>query len=224
MNGCCDDSSERWEYSVLVRNLMIEDATTIRPDASLREALELLDSKDYHALPVTTDGHQLEGIIAQKDIWKAVRQLDSFTKAMDLKVADVMTRKVVTVKPDDLVERAAKTMWQIQHPILPVVDDGELRGILSEADIAKGYAEMLGVDEPDTVRLMLVVPDRIGQLSRLGEVFADHHANITHVATYHSRVLNQYIMVVRVAGDLPKTLELELERHGYKILRVDYNS
>ena len=70
------------------------DVATIAPDASVRDAVALLNERRVGALVVSADGRTIDGILSERDV---VRGLGSrSTAALDLTVVDLMTREVTT--------------------------------------------------------------------------------------------------------------------------------
>jgi acetoin utilization protein AcuB len=203
---------------MIVRNVMIEDVTTVSPEDTLQHAYDLIQQKQYDCLPVMDKNHALVGIIQLTDIYEACMR-EGRQVALSRPVKEVMIRNVVTVHPDDIIERAAKLMLQRDVPLLPVVEDGVLKGVINEDDIFKAFSEMLGVDS-GTIRLTLVVPDRKGQLARIAEIIRNAGVSITHVATFHSNIFDQYKIVLRVEAASSRPLVDLLEQHGYKVLNV----
>lgn len=204
---------------MFVRNVMIEDITTVTPDTTLEEAYHILKTKRYDSLPVASERDQLVGIVSQDDVYKAAEGTDSFRAALQLKVADVMTTRVVAVAPDDLIEQAASLMWEKDIPMLPVLDEGVLKGVITGADIFRAFAEMLGLHS-GTVRLTLLVADRRGQLARISEIIRDAGVNITHVATFESRTFHQYKIMVRVEAIEVRPLVELLQQHSFRVIHI----
>lgn len=204
---------------MFVRNIMIEDLTTVSPDDTLQTAYDLIQSKRYDCLPVMSEPHILAGIIQVTDIYEACMK-DGRQVVLPQPVRVFMTDHTVTVTPETLVEVAAKIMFQRDIPMVPVVEDGRLVGVVTESDIFRCFADMLGVDS-GTTRLTLVVPERRGQLARVAEIIRDAGISITHLSTFQSKVLNQYSLVVRVETHATKPLVELLEQHGYKVNHVD---
>jgi acetoin utilization protein AcuB len=203
---------------VLVRNVMIEDVTSVSPDDTLQHAYDLLKAKRYDCLPVTSDSKTIVGIIQLTDIYEACMKEGPQTVLPKL-VGAFMTTDLITIDTDDILERAAKTMLRRDIPMLPVVEDGVFKGILNESDIFRAFGEMLGVDS-GTTRLTLVVPDRKGALARITEIIRNAGVSISHLATFQSKTFNQYKLVVRVETDLAKPLVELLDQHGYKVLHI----
>lgn len=206
---------------MLVRNAMTERLATVTPETRVAEAYELMEKEHFDALPVRdAAADKLIGIIQTLDIFKAAERLDSFKAALQLQVGEVMTQRVVCVKPDDVIERAAKLMEERDVPILPVQDEGRLVGVVTQSDILHAFAEMLGVDS-GTNRLTLVVGDRRGQLARIAEIVRDAGVNITHFATFYSHTFQQYKIIVRVECENPRPLVELLEQHHYRVVDVE---
>lgn len=202
---------------MIVRNVMTEDVTTVSPDDTLQQAYEIIQTKNYDCLPVTAN-RRVVGIIQLTDIYEACMR-DGRQAALPRPVKEFMVPDPVTVRPDDLVETAAKLMFKRDIPLLPVVDGQRLVGVIHEHDIFRAFAHMLGVDS-GTIRLTLVVPDRVGQLARIAELIRDAGVAIRNVATFRSSVLDQYQVVIRVEAEASRPLIDLLERHGYKVLHV----
>jgi CBS domain-containing protein len=96
--------------------------------------MQLMAEKNVGALPVLA-GEQLVGIVSERDF---VRKLLSVDRPLpQVTVAEVMTRRVVSVQPDQTIEdcMALMTDKRIRH--LPVVVDNKMIGIISIGDIVK---------------------------------------------------------------------------------------
>ena len=112
------------------------DVATITPDATVREAVALLNERRVGALVVSADGRRIDGILSERDI---VRSLgDRSADALDLTVADLMTSEVTTCGHKDTIEQLMWLMTERRVRHLPVADDsGDLAGIVSIGDVVK---------------------------------------------------------------------------------------
>jgi CBS domain-containing protein len=123
---------------VRVRDVMTQATVTESRHDSLRSAAERMWRQQTGSLIVTQDGH-LAGIITERDVLRAV----AFGADPDkTSVDDAMTTEVFTVSPDMALQEAAREMavrW-IRH--LPVVDSGELLGVVSMRDVTGVFAAM----------------------------------------------------------------------------------
>lgn len=111
---------------------------TIAARATIAEAVELLNRNRIGAI-VVTDGSHVAGILSERDV---VRHLDGDWSALARRpVSDVMTKNVVTTQSNasvgDLME--SMTAHRIRH--IPVVEHGELVGIVSIGDVVKRKIE-----------------------------------------------------------------------------------
>jgi CBS domain-containing protein len=109
--------------------------TTIAPEARIATAVVLLRRHAVGALVVSRDGAALDGIISERDIVTALA--DHGAATLDLTVADLMSRQVITCRREDSVADLAALMTERRIRHLPVVDRGALAGIVSIGDVVK---------------------------------------------------------------------------------------
>jgi CBS domain-containing protein len=123
---------------MLVKNLLANkprDVIAVTPGSSIDDAMSLLISNNIGCLPVLDDDMELVGIVSDKDIFRRIHE----TKGQyhSLTVEDLMTTNLVVGLPDDDIEYIAGVMkknW-IRH--VPIVEDGEVIGLVSLRDILK---------------------------------------------------------------------------------------
>ena len=118
-----------------VSDIMSGRVVTICQDEPVIAAARLLKRMNLGALPVTDHSGRLRGMLTYRDI--VLRCVASGADARELRVADIMTRGVVTAEPETEVAEAARTMGGGQVRRLPVVEGGKLVGMLSLADMAR---------------------------------------------------------------------------------------
>lgn len=117
---------------------------TIRPDATVGDAVATLAQHRLGALVVSEDGARPDGIISERDV---VRHLDrDQDDLLHRAVRDIMSAPVLTCRPDDEVESVMQTMTDERVRHLPVVTDGVLTGIVSIGDVVKATIEKLQND------------------------------------------------------------------------------
>jgi CBS domain-containing protein len=115
------------------------DVVTVEPQQTVTWIVEVLAQNRIGAVPVVNDGRQLIGIISERDI---VRGMSKHAEAvLTLPAHQLMTREVKTCTPEDqLVDiMEVMTLQRIGH--LPVVENGELHGIVSIGDVVKRRLE-----------------------------------------------------------------------------------
>ncbi|MDR7086377.1 CBS domain-containing protein [Aeromicrobium panaciterrae] len=113
---------------------------TIKPEASIRELLDVLADRNIGAMVVSDDGETMIGIVSERDV---VRKLRDVENARDVTVASIMTTDVQVAGPDDSFKSLmiAMTEHRVRH--IPVLDDGRLVGVLSIGDAVKHRMEQL---------------------------------------------------------------------------------
>ena len=117
----------------MVRDAMTANPRTATPAQSLAEAAQIMQSEDVGSVPVVEDG-RLVGVLTDRDI--AIRAVAEGVDVKTLNVGDVASREPVTVEPGQDLDEALALMARHQVRRLPVVDDGQLVGILAQADVA----------------------------------------------------------------------------------------
>ncbi|HUO04135.1 MAG TPA: CBS domain-containing protein [Candidatus Binataceae bacterium] len=115
---------------MFVKLFMSKNPVTISPRDNVATAWGLLKGLRYRRLPVTENG-QLVGILSEYDLRHHVK----LTRPARLPVEVVMTQNPVYASPLDSIEHAATLMRTYRIGSLPVVDDGELVGIICASDL-----------------------------------------------------------------------------------------
>lgn len=118
----------------IVGTKQIEGVVTTPPDASVRELLALLAEKNIGALVVSADGHQVDGIVSERDI---VRRLHEDEQVLDAPVSSIMTTTVHTCDPESDLDEMMTEMTQRRIRHVPVVGPDGLCGIVSIGDVVK---------------------------------------------------------------------------------------
>jgi CBS domain-containing protein len=141
------------------RDLMVSPVVTVQPSASVKEVAKLLLEQGISAVPVVDDQGKLVGVVSEGDLlhrpeigserrrsWWLLGLTDEetlaaeYVKAHARKVADVMTRKVITAAPDASLHELATLMEANAIKRVPIVDDGRLVGIVSRANLVRALA------------------------------------------------------------------------------------
>ncbi len=108
---------------------------TVEANTTLGEVVRRLATKRIGAVVVTAPGTAVTGIVSERDV---VRMLALHgAAALNRTVADVMTRHVVTCRETDTVDELMSRMTQGRFRHLPVVENGQLAGIISIGDVVK---------------------------------------------------------------------------------------
>jgi CBS domain-containing protein len=112
----------------------------IAKDATVLEALKLMAEKDTGSVMVM-DGDRIAGIFTERDFSRKVGLQNMLPST--IKVADVMTSELITVSPEDNVNKCMELITEHRLRHLPVMEDGHLVGIVSIGDVVKDIIEEL---------------------------------------------------------------------------------
>jgi len=121
---------------------------TIAGDATLFDAVRRLGEKRIGALPVV-DGGRIAGIMSERDVIYCLR--DHGPEVLDWPVSRVMSSPAITADSETTVLAALALMTQRRIRHLPVVDGGQIRGIVSIGDLVKHRMERIEA-EADAMR------------------------------------------------------------------------
>lgn len=119
-----------------VKDLMSGGLITVDREETVSAAARLLSRHNVGALPVTTQGGKLVGMLTDRDI--TVRCVAANYDPNITRVRTIMSTGAVTVQAEDSGLLAAKTMGKHQVRRLPVTQDGKLVGMLSQKDLVGG--------------------------------------------------------------------------------------
>jgi CBS domain-containing protein len=117
-----------------VKDVMTPTVVTVRPDASLVEAAQLMRAQDIGDVIVARDG-ELLGVLTDRDI--ALRAVADGVDPLTVSCQAVCTPDPVTVSPDNNITEAVRLMRRHAVRRLPVVADGRPLGIVSIGDLAQ---------------------------------------------------------------------------------------
>lgn len=119
---------------MLVKEIMTKAPTCCTPDTKLREVAREMLTHDCGEIPIC-DGTKLTGVVTDRDI--VCRAFMKEMNPSEVRAGDIMTTKVATVDEDDSIQRAMTIMIEQKVRRLPVVKEGKLVGMLSQADLAE---------------------------------------------------------------------------------------
>ena len=108
---------------------------TLHPDQSLKDAVALLTEHNIGALVVVDATGKPVGILSERDIVRAAHRLGD-TLLTQL-VKDIMTKHVLVAQPHDDLQAVLKTMTEKHFRHMPIMDQGQLAGIISLGDVVK---------------------------------------------------------------------------------------
>lgn len=118
--------------------IMTKDVSVISEDESVRDAAQRLANDDIGALPICDSNKQIKGMLTDRDI--VVQVVARGKDANTTRAKEMEQGEIVTLRPDDSIEHACDLMAQHQVRRLPVVENGRVLGMVSQADVAKSVS------------------------------------------------------------------------------------
>lgn len=140
-----------WPESLRVADCMTRGVASIRADALARGAAVMMRTRRIRHLPVVDGDRGLVGIVTDRDLRQVLFDPAIQARAghipdllKTVTVGEIMTRAVVTTRPETPLRDAAWLMHEQKVGALPVVTRGRLVGILTETDVLKTFSQALG--------------------------------------------------------------------------------
>ncbi len=191
-----------------VQHWMTRDPITIEAETPFLEARLILRERHIRHLPVVDHG-RLVGVVTDRDLKEAAPSgattLDVYEMnylLFKMKVRDLIKRPPITIRPAHPVEAAARLMHDHKIGCLPVVDEaGMLIGLLTETDLLRAIAEILGYAETGT-RIAFQAPDSPDLCREVAQSLHDFRIDLRSLATWALPAPPGYRgFVLRVRGD-----------------------
>lgn len=126
---------------MMLRNILKQKPAgfiAVAPNARVSEVVAMLAQKHIGAVLVTEHG-KLVGILSERDVVRDLAGRGAAT--MDMMAAELMTRNPSTATPDITVEQAMAMMTQGRFRHLPIIENGQLTGLVSIGDVVKALIE-----------------------------------------------------------------------------------
>ncbi len=117
----------------LVRDVMSDSPVCLSEDTTINEAARSMRDRNIGDILVI-DGDRISGMITDRDI--VVRALAAGRDPNGTTIAEIVTRDLVTIAPDDPIDRAVELMRRHSIRRLPVCQDGRPIGVVSIGDLA----------------------------------------------------------------------------------------
>ena len=165
---------------MLAKQIMTRDVVTVSPDSSVRDVARLLIERRISGVPVVDSDSRVVGMISEGDLmfraetgasrprsrWLSLFLGDGaaaadFVKSHSSRVADLMTRNVVSVQEETTVAEVAKTLEERHVRRVPVLRREFLVGIISRADLVRVVASAPEPLQPASIPTDEAIRDRV---------------------------------------------------------------
>jgi acetoin utilization protein AcuB len=211
---------------MLVGYRMTPRVITISPNLPIAEALEQMRHDKVHRYPVVDKKGKMVGIVTHTDllyaspssatslnVWEVTYLLNQ------IKIKEVMTKKVITVEEDCPIEDAARLMRDNEIGGLPVMKGDKIVGIITESDLFDIFLELLAAQE-EGVRITLLAPYFKGSMAQISSAITAKGGLIHSLNAFVAEDPNNWGCVLKVADIGQEELLEAITPHVVKILDV----
>ncbi len=206
--------------SMRVKNRMTRSPITATPKTTYNEAMRLMENNDIRHLPILNKKGMLVGIVSHSDMLEAepsrVSTLSVYEIASLLEkvtMDQIMSRPVKAIQHDCSISEAAHYMLEAEIGCLPVMDGGELVGIITDTDIFKTFVEVTGGGEPGT-RIEAKLPNKMGQLAAFTQAATDAGSWIVALALTYDDSGDYFFIDMKERGGDEDAIRAEIEKMG----------
>ncbi|ARK31741.1 acetoin utilization AcuB family protein [Halalkalibacter krulwichiae] len=205
---------------MIIEYIMKRNVITIKDTATIKEAMQLLELHQIRHIPITNERNRLVGIVSDSDIRDASPSIFHFTDHLEdfLKpISTIMKRNVITAHPLDFVEEVSTLFYEHHIGCLPILDDDELVGIVTETDMLHTLVELMGAHQPSS-HIEVKVENITGKLADIAAIFKELNVSIISVLVYPYHDPSYKILVFRVQTIDPRRIIKVIEANGYNVL------
>ena len=201
----------------------------ISPDTTIAHAADMMREQKLHRLPVI-ENDQLVGLVTEGTIAEASPSKATSLSIYEMnyllnktKVGDVMIRDVVTISQFASLEDATYLMLKNKIGILPVVDNEQLYGVITDRDIFKAFLEVSGYGE-EGVRLRFVTENKVGVLEQIIRLLVEENLNISNTVNI-PRKDGKVVIEVQLAGNIDTALlKKKFEEHAIELAEITHTA
>lgn len=183
-----------------VKDFMTRKVVYISPDTTIAHAADIMREQDLHRLPVI-ENDKLVGLVTEGTIAEASPSKATSLSIYEMnyllnktKVKDVMIKDVITVSGYASLEDAVYLMYKNKVGILPVVDNEQLYGVITDRDIFAAFLHVSGYGE-EGVRVRVLVENKAGELVKIIRLISDKGYNIVSTVQMPTKKGNVVIEV-----------------------------
>ena len=212
-----------------VKDFMTRKVVYISPNTTIAHAADMMREQKLHRLPVI-ENDQLVGLVTEGTIAEASPSKATSLSIYEMnyllnktKVGDVMIRDVVTISQFASLEDATYLMLKNKIGILPVVDNEQLYGVITDRDIFKAFLEVSGYGE-EGVRLRFVTENNVGVLEQIIRLLVEENLNISNTVNI-PRKDGKVVIEVQLAGDIDmELLKKKFEEHAIQLAEITHTA
>ncbi|MGD8469738.1 MAG: CBS domain-containing protein [Desulfobacterales bacterium] len=195
-----------------IQSLMIKKPITIRPNASVGEAIELMKANSIRHLPVIDRGKRLIGFLTLADLKQGLIP----SMLGDVSLDDLMIKNPITVSPDDDIEFAAQLIYNHKIGGMPVVKAGKLVGIVTASDMLRTFIDMMGILST-TSRIDVELEEQPAAFKKAMQIINDNGGDIINVSMT-PRQKGKRVYYFRLSACKTNVIKKALEKERFNVI------
>lgn len=202
---------------MLVGERMSQPVISVSPETPIHDALAMFKKEHIRRAPVVQDG-KMVGIVTETDLLNASPSPVSTLSVWEMNyllskvtVSQVMSRQVISVAKDTPIEEAARILADNKLGGLPVLDGGNVVGIITETDLFKVFLELMGAREKG-VRVTAQIAEKPGQLAQLTKAIAEAGGNFISFGQFTGPDTSSKLVTFKVAGMDMEAVKASVEK------------
>ena len=205
---------------MFVRDCMTHKPVTLRPDSDPLAGVAICKSGKFRHLPVVDAEGRVLGVVSRADLELFLSKSESpGVMKRQHRVDQVEIREVPLLGPDYPLEEAANLMMEHKTSCLPVVEDGQLVGIVTETDLFKALLEVFS-GQRKGIRLTALTPNLKGTLGVISTAIAEVRGDILSLNVFEGTAPDNRGLTVKVADASREELVAAVEPMVLEILDV----
>ena len=211
---------------MIIKDVMTKNPVCVDENTPITEAKQMMLKNGFGKLPVLNSSKKLVGIVTKNDIAKAspseATTLDMYEISYllsKLTCGKCMTKKVLTVSENEVVEEAAKIMIDNEIGCVPVVENDVVVGIVTESDLFQLFTNMFGARYKG-VRANFYMQDKPGQLAGFAAKVAEAKGNLIAIVTRESEKTGTRRVTVKVTDISLDAMKSILSESGAELIDI----
>jgi len=218
---------------MLVKYWMTPDVITVSPDDSMKHAAEIVKKRRIRQLPVVTKDGKLKGMLSDGDLKRAsasdatTLDVHELIYLLDkIKVADIMSRPVITVPIDYTIEESAELLQRHKISSLPAVaEGGSVQGIITRSDIFRALISLTGLQDRG-LHIAMLLEDRPGSIMAVANLVRQAGGRMASIMTSYERCAEGsrrvYFRIYNIDRNATDTLIEQIRRVARLLYMVDH--
>lgn len=210
---------------MLVERMMTSPCFTVNEVETIEHALEMMARHDIRHLPVVDSNMKVLGIVSDRDINLALPSIlgiEDSAAHLAMPITRIMHKNVVTCHPLDFVEDIAVDFYEQKIGCVPVVQNNQCIGIVTQKDMLNTFLELTGVTTPGSA-VEVAVPDRAGIMHDVTKIFNINKVSIESILVYRDRTPGYKLVLIRMQSMNPTKIIADLNEAGFEV-RTPHNS